>query len=228
MNNYQQINWESFIDRWILAGSNGTAVYYDINSADKSIGVSTETGENIYLVQRIEKKKIDTTKKYTAVYKKTSGELVIDNNVIFGEMDEAYQLALVIPSGTYLKWACLYEGTYTAETLPPYVPKGYAAELAECQRYFVDVTNGIAPSVLTANGMCLSFLSLPVAIRTGIAPTIIFRNGLYAYAFGETYALTFSNVENQKTGLKFVFTCDSANASCANVPDFNAFISADL
>lgn len=40
-----------------------------------------------------------------------------------------------IAPGTYI-WAALYEGEYTAETLPPYVPKGYAAEMAECQRYF--------------------------------------------------------------------------------------------
>ena len=33
-------------------------------------------------------------------------------------------------------WAALYEGSYTAETLPPYVPKGYAAELVECRRFF--------------------------------------------------------------------------------------------
>ena len=33
-------------------------------------------------------------------------------------------------------WAALYEGSYTADTLPPYVPKGYAAELAECRRYY--------------------------------------------------------------------------------------------
>lgn len=45
------------------------------------------------------------------------------------EPSEGYNLA-----GAY--WAVLYEGTYTAETLPPYVPKGYAAELVECQRYF--------------------------------------------------------------------------------------------
>lgn len=30
----------------------------------------------------------------------------------------------------------LYEGSYTADTLPPYVPKGYAAELAECRLYY--------------------------------------------------------------------------------------------
>ena len=35
-----------------------------------------------------------------------------------------------------LKWVALYEGEYTAETLPPYIPKGYGAELLECQRYF--------------------------------------------------------------------------------------------
>lgn len=35
-----------------------------------------------------------------------------------------------------LVWAALYEGEYTAETLPPYVPKGYGAELAECRRYY--------------------------------------------------------------------------------------------
>lgn len=32
--------------------------------------------------------------------------------------------------------AALFPGSYTVDTLPPYVPKGYAAELAECQRYF--------------------------------------------------------------------------------------------
>ena len=31
---------------------------------------------------------------------------------------------------------CMYEGAYTTETVPPYVPKGYATELAECRRYY--------------------------------------------------------------------------------------------
>lgn len=35
-----------------------------------------------------------------------------------------------------ISWVALYEGEYTADTLPEYQPKGYAAELAECQRYF--------------------------------------------------------------------------------------------
>lgn len=36
-----------------------------------------------------------------------------------------------------VEWADIYEGAYTADNLPPHIPKGYAAELAECQRYFV-------------------------------------------------------------------------------------------
>lgn len=38
----------------------------------------------------------------------------------------------------------LYEGEYTAETLPEYQPKGYGAELAECQRYYqIRSTNNV-------------------------------------------------------------------------------------
>lgn len=35
-----------------------------------------------------------------------------------------------------IKAMCLYEGIYTAETLPEYQPKGYGAEFAECRRYY--------------------------------------------------------------------------------------------
>lgn len=38
--------------------------------------------------------------------------------------------------GVTIHWAALYEGEYTAETLPEYQPKGYAVELTECQRYY--------------------------------------------------------------------------------------------
>ncbi|MBQ3141496.1 MAG: collagen-like protein [Clostridia bacterium] len=43
-------------------------------------------------------------------------------------------------------WAALYEGEYNAETLPAYQPKGYGAELAECQRYFYKKTAGSTAS----------------------------------------------------------------------------------
>ncbi|MDD3336796.1 MAG: siphovirus ReqiPepy6 Gp37-like family protein [Eubacteriales bacterium] len=43
---------------------------------------------------------------------------------------------IVMGAGGTLAWVALYEGEYTADTLPEYVPKGYGAELLECQRYF--------------------------------------------------------------------------------------------
>jgi hypothetical protein len=45
----------------------------------------------------------------------------------------------------------LYEGSYTADTLPEYQPKGYAAELAECRRYYRQSWHG-AIADMTASG----------------------------------------------------------------------------
>lgn len=42
----------------------------------------------------------------------------------------------IVCAGKTLQWAALYDGEYTAETMPEYQPKGYAAELAECMRYY--------------------------------------------------------------------------------------------
>ena len=48
----------------------------------------------------------------------------------------AKTVTIATTEATIIAWAALYEGSYTADTLPPYTPKGYAAELAECQRYY--------------------------------------------------------------------------------------------
>lgn len=90
---------------------------------------------------------MDKNKVYTFAVKNTDGEIIICSGK---PIDSPYNNGINIQSGVELpyvriwgenqvkniEWACLYEGTYTAETLPPYVPKGYAAELAECQRYY--------------------------------------------------------------------------------------------
>lgn len=45
----------------------------------------------------------------------------------------------------FVEWAALYEGSYTADTLPPYVPKDFATELAECNRYYKVLNIYISP-----------------------------------------------------------------------------------
>ena len=70
-----------------------------------------------------------------------------------------------------IEWAALYEGEYTAETLPEYQPKGHAAELMECYRYFYKLTNKTTSGLLTANGTELRFgVETPIAMRT--TPTL--------------------------------------------------------
>lgn len=59
------------------------------------------------------------------------------------------------------RWAALYEGSYTADTLPPYVPKGYAAELAECLRYFRKGVQGVTIGTQYNNSGSIFSLSVP-------------------------------------------------------------------
>lgn len=54
-------------------------------------------------------------------------------SMLLTDSDTSY--VTITSAGEYV-WAALYEGEYTADTLPPYVLKGYAAELAQCQRYW--------------------------------------------------------------------------------------------
>ena len=79
-----------------------------------------------------------------------------------------------------IEWAALYEGEYTVETLPPYVSKGYGAELAECQRYFL---YNKSPVVSTSPAICgigtasnatsaLIQYPTPVQMREGVNPTV--------------------------------------------------------
>lgn len=70
-------------------------------------------------------------------------------------------------------WAALYEGAYTADTLPAYQPKGYAAELAECQRYYYAVDNELFLSAWADKNGCLDYtVLLPQTMRA--IPTVTF------------------------------------------------------
>ena len=69
------------------------------------------------------------------------------------------------PSPITIQHVALYEGAYDASTLPAYQPKGFAAELAECQRYYKKIRINVAYSynnIFTA--------SFPINMR--ITPTV--------------------------------------------------------
>ena len=79
-----------------------------------------------------------------------------------------------------LRWAALYEGEYTAETLPAYRPKGYMAELDECRRYYQKFGNSFKNGVITTGGTMLR-LGIPLAVPMRLnkpTMTIINASGL--------------------------------------------------
>lgn len=48
----------------------------------------------------------------------------------------SYRIFVTAGKTMELRWAALYEGAFTAADLPEYRPRDYAAQLAECRRYF--------------------------------------------------------------------------------------------
>lgn len=86
-----------------------------------------------------------------------------------------------------VRWAAIYEGEYTAETLPPYVPKGYAAELAECLRYYRKIkANNETFAGYAANGVAYAFIPLQTM---RIAPTVT-GGGKFYYTLGSAQGTT--------------------------------------
>lgn len=176
--------WVYGIDRW--------RTWLDAsNSATLSVvdgGITPYPG---MVIQRIQSKYIDSSKTYTLAAMTGDGLLVLsgkitsttqsatnDNNGIYFDFNAdsgTYQFTLAgLTSASKFIWAALYEGSYTADTLPPYVPKGYEAELAECRRYYSDL--GRRDAVVSAAwGTYSGTVTLPTVMATA-SPTVIVKD----------------------------------------------------
>lgn len=130
------------IDRWRAFDS--VAV---VNVSSDGINVS---GGNLY--QYLDFGTADKTKTYTMACKLSSGETEVISGVpssgVFGQKigfaysTDAGTVYVELKPGNTFAWGALYEGAYTAATIPEYQPKGYSAELLECQRYYEVVKGG--------------------------------------------------------------------------------------
>lgn len=128
-----------------------------------------------------------------------------------------------------VRWAAIYEGEYTAETLPPYVPKGYAAELAECLRYYRKIkANSETFSGYAANGMAYAFIPLQ---EMRIAPTVT-GGGKFYYTLGSAQGTTTETATAHNANEnRVVVKCGvSVTGVCTGVitPHGDIDISADL
>lgn len=204
------------IDRWLLEGTTCRVV---TNSY-----VSIEA--NGYLVQRIQNNRMNSAKTYTLAVKDPAGNIYVgdDAGIILTD-DGTYGFWSVKLKGREIVWAALYEGVYTAETLPPYTPKGYAAELAECQRYYRKVTDSGQNwgNLIKVDGdlpYCLVACDAPMRATPSIAFTKrqyfsggwkdIEYNTVY-YAYG-SYKVVFTTPSDMTNGLYLFAAIDSLSA----------------
>lgn len=148
---------------------------------------------------------------YTAAAKMLDGTLLIasgaidtlsigDGNTIQAGNDGEMSYFALRKAGSFL-WAALYEGSYTAETLPPYVPKGYAAELAECRRYAKRITGvlaGIAHGYESRKAYATIFTSGP---KMRIVPSVDDYSKIKIIN-GEYYSDSFTSI----TGISAIAT----------------------
>lgn len=132
-------------------------------------------------------------------------------------------------SGVALAWAALYEGDYDAVTLPAYVPKGYAEELAECQRRFVWVKHGVAYGVVAGDGgRFIVTLPLSNPLADDKVPSVSITSAMWLYTpSGAVYA-TPDTYKRIATGILIEGTCDASSLTPCTVPDIDCTISLDL
>lgn len=162
------------IDRWALWWDGTTNGKLTIN--DDGITVTQ------WLFQNLEN--VDPDKEYTFAVSTANGLHVVSGKPSESATDGVISIVVNgyvqvnVHNGGKLYWAALYEGAYTADTLPPYVPKGYGAELTECQRYYFVIPPGGAfifrirnqsTSAYGAYEICPSIV-FPVPMR--VVPTV--------------------------------------------------------
>nr|DAP60379.1 MAG TPA: BppU domain protein [Caudoviricetes sp.] len=240
----KQASWVYWIDRW-LSDTEKTAA--QLTSSGIRLPATTE--KNLRILQRVPLERIKKGQSYTIAAYDASGNVlcvsgVFNGGTLTGDGLSEGKYYLSLQSGdnsTYyycildayaditVKCMALYEGEYTAETLPPYVPKGYAAELAECLRYYRKIkSNNETFSGYAANGVAYAFIPLQ---EMRIAPTVT-GGGKFYYTLGSAQGTTTetATAHNASANRVVVKCAVSVTGICTGVitPQGDIDISADL
>ena len=179
--------WTYFIDRWQATDA---ALTYSIGADGLHL-----TAGDAWMAQNVQSSETKVGTTYTLVVGFSDGTFTLCTGALpagetswtefAGENDDNCYVRMAKITGSVIScsfkpkkavvvtWAALYEGTYTADTLPPYVPKGYAAELAECMRYAIVLPNQMRIRAATISNNTLEvFVPLPMLMRSGGFPSL--------------------------------------------------------
>lgn len=157
------------IDRW-----RNWYTTSSVSIGDKGLVVTAE-----YIFQFFPDGFVSADKTYTLAAKLSDGTITRVIGTFDGQEHSSgkcgfYYSETAQANGVYLapgytyEWAALYEGEYTADTLPPYVPKGYAVEQLACQRYFCNIfpVNTTAAQQVGAMGIATSSTQITFFVAT--------------------------------------------------------------
>lgn len=179
--------WTYFIDRWQATDATLT---YSIGADGLHL-----TAGDAWMAQNVQASEAKVGTTYTLVVGFSDGTFTLCTGALpagetswtefAGENDDNCYVRMAKITGAVIScsfkpkkavvatWAALYEGSYTADTLPPYVPKGYAAELAECMRYAIVLPNQMRIRAATISNNTLEvFVPLPMLMRSGGFPSL--------------------------------------------------------
>ena len=157
------------IDRWYIDSSTGRG-YFDTKPG---IGIGMNVNGDSWMTFCQNISGLDSSKTYTIAFKDGDGNIHINEYSDMQWNDNLATVRIILQAGTRtVVWVALYEGEYTAETLPEYHPNGYGAELAECQRYYCKFGNQYDPCwlIATVDSFAVGAINFPVEMR--LTPTI--------------------------------------------------------
>ena len=239
------------IDRWYMSVYSGK-----LTISDGYIRLEDETNDLNHIRQKINRKFTKPTPVTFAVRAKGSGfgityygnfanitscndwTTLVYNYVIPAGTDLAvsldYNPLITWQKGTTVdvQWAALYEGEYTLDTLPEYHSKGYAVELAECQRYYrhylVDF-NAFAGALVGGVGyITINLTDNPMRVAPSLVGSGTFYVTSSIYTGRASDDLSLHNTSKNGVTIKMTVPAEGTSVGIFSKVDSYFALSADL
>ena len=212
-----------------LDGTNGSIVLeHRFASLPDGVYTAAVKANNHVHVRQYQKNGTTYTKGYeNAAY--SGGYIQLLNNSY-----PALQVRANAGNVVTIEWAAVYPGAYTAETLPAYVPKGYAAELLECQRYYYKIpSSGLISYCGFAGSATNMRATIPMPVPMIASPSItvgsVSNISIYtASTAGATTAVEVSGIDGNTVMLNLTTSGLTAWKPCVMRFNTTAALSADL
>lgn len=246
----QSTHRQHLIDRWLVENSDGLGTA----SIDDD-GLTLQSGASGYIgiIQRanVESVKHLNGKTVTMAYCDTDGNMYAQAvtagagsteigalniySTTFADTYAEFHFRLISPNTVVkIRWVALYEGEYTADTLPEYIPKGYAAELLECQRYYYAPAGAanMAYAGYTAS-TTNARITIPTPVPMRITPSIVVETIGNMQVYGgsgasNATAVTVMQVQGNSVALQITTTGLTAWTPCTMRFNTSVALSADL